>query len=100
MDQRAGSLYLALVHYPVCNKNGETIGSAVTNLDIHDIARACRTFGIQKYYLVTPYEDQRKIVAEILLHWRPRSAPQLIQKRLSMGIFAWQWGHSIPSISW
>jgi hypothetical protein len=31
---------VALVHYPVVNRNGETIGSAVTNLDLHDIARA------------------------------------------------------------
>ncbi|MDR0476708.1 MAG: RNA methyltransferase, partial [Desulfobulbaceae bacterium] len=27
-------LAIALIHYPVVNKNGETIGSAVTNLDI------------------------------------------------------------------
>lgn len=60
---------LALVHYPVANKNGETIGSAVTNLDIHDIARAARTFGIAKYHIVTPYEDQQQLVAEILDHW-------------------------------
>ena len=26
---------VALVHYPVVNRNGETIGSAVTNLDLH-----------------------------------------------------------------
>lgn len=60
---------LALVHYPVANKNGETIGSAVTNLDIHDIARAGRTFGIARYYIVTPYEDQQQLVTEILDHW-------------------------------
>ncbi|MEW6594840.1 MAG: RNA methyltransferase [Thermodesulfobacteriota bacterium] len=64
-----GQLELALVHYPVVNKNGETIGSAVTNLDIHDIARAGRTFGIATYYIVTPYEDQQQLVAEILDHW-------------------------------
>ncbi len=62
-------LDLALVHYPVCNKNGETIGSAVTNLDVHDIARAGRTFGIDTLYIVTPYEDQRLLVQEILDHW-------------------------------
>jgi len=65
-----GSLYVALVHYPVRNKNCETIGSAITNLDVHDIARACRTYGVERYYLVTPFEDQRKIAAEILLHWQ------------------------------
>ena len=60
---------LALVHYPVVNKNGETIGAAVTNLDLHDIARSARTFGVDTLYMVTPYEDQQRLVSEILNHW-------------------------------
>ena len=63
-------LAIALVHYPVVNKNGQTIGSAVTNLDIHDIARAARTFGAGAYFVVTPYADQRCLVDEIVGHWR------------------------------
>ena len=63
-------LAIALIHYPVVNKNGETIGSAVTNLDIHDIARAARTFGAAAYFVVTPYADQRRLVDEITGHWR------------------------------
>jgi hypothetical protein len=63
-------LAIALVHYPVVNKNGQTIGSAVTNLDIHDIARAARTFGANAYFVVTPYADQRSLVGEIVGHWR------------------------------
>lgn len=70
MSEGQGGLDLALVHYPVRNKNGEKIGSAVTNLDVHDIARACRTFGVDRFYLVTPYQDQQEIVGEILHHWR------------------------------
>lgn len=61
---------LALVHYPVYNKNGEVIGSAVTNLDIHDLARAGRTFGIGTLYIVTPFDDQRQLVREIVGHWQ------------------------------
>jgi hypothetical protein len=63
-------LDLALIHYPVCNKNGETIGSAVTNLDLHDIARAGRTFGIDTLYIVTPFADQQALVRDILEHWQ------------------------------
>ena len=48
---------LALIHYPVLNKNREIIGSAVTNLDLHDIARAARTYGVDSLYVVTPYSD-------------------------------------------
>jgi hypothetical protein len=61
---------LALVHYPVWNKNQEIIGSAVTNLDIHDIARAGKTYGVNNFYIVTPFADQQKMVGEIIDHWR------------------------------
>lgn len=61
---------IALLHFPVINKSGETIGSAVTNLDIHDIARAAKTFGVGDYYIVTPYADQQELVKEIVDHWQ------------------------------
>ena len=61
---------VALIHYPVYNKNKEIIGSAVTNLDIHDIARAGRTFGVGSYYIVTPYADQQELVRQIISHWQ------------------------------
>ncbi len=64
------ALDIALIHYPVVNKTGESIGSAVTNLDIHDIARAASTFGVDHYYIVTPYSDQQTLVTEILDHWQ------------------------------
>lgn len=61
---------IALVHHPVLNKNDEIIGSAVTNLDLHDIARAAKTYGIDRYYITTPYDDQRQLAGEILNHWQ------------------------------
>jgi hypothetical protein len=62
-------LDVALIHYPVVNKKQETIGSAVTNLDLHDIARAGRTFGVRNYWVVTPYEQQQELTASIAGHW-------------------------------
>lgn len=62
-------LYVALVHFPVLNKAGETICSAVTNLDIHDIARLSRTYGIKKYYIVTILSDQEILTKQIISHW-------------------------------
>lgn len=61
---------IVLVHHPVVNKIGEIIGSAVTNLDLHDIARAAKTYGVDRYYIVTPYDDQHTLVNEILEHWK------------------------------
>ncbi len=63
------SIDLALIHYPVLNKKQEIIGSAVTNLDIHDIARAGKTYGVNNFYIVTPFVDQQKLVNEIIEHW-------------------------------
>ncbi|MDK9709339.1 MAG: RNA methyltransferase [Desulforhopalus sp.] len=63
------TLNIALVHHPVVNKRAEIIGSAVTNLDIHDIARSARTYGVARYFLATPYEDQQLLVRELLAHW-------------------------------
>lgn len=65
----APNLYLALIHHPVVNKNGETITSAVTNLDLHDIARAARTYGVRRFYVVTPLADQKVLVKRIVAHW-------------------------------
>ena len=62
-------LYVALIHYPVVDKNGEIIASAVTNLDLHDISRAAKTYGLKSFYVVTPLEGQRELVARIISHW-------------------------------
>ncbi|MCI5223343.1 MAG: RNA methyltransferase [Candidatus Electrothrix sp. AR4] len=62
-------LDIALIHYPVVNRKKEIIGSAVTNLDLHDIARAGKTFGVDTYWVVTPYAQQRALTASIVGHW-------------------------------
>jgi len=63
------NLYLALIHYPVYNRNGEVIASAVTNLDLHDISRAARTYGVRTFYVVTPLEDQQRLANTIVSYW-------------------------------
>jgi hypothetical protein len=65
----APNLYVALLHYPVINKNGDTIASAVTNLDLHDISRVAKTYGVKAFYVVTPLTDQQALVKRIVSHW-------------------------------
>ncbi len=36
-------LYVALLHHPVLDKNGLVVTTALTTMDIHDIARSART---------------------------------------------------------
>lgn len=64
------TLNIALIHHPVVNKRGEIIGSAVTNLDIHDIARVAKTYGVSNYFITTPYKDQQQLVRDLLDHWQ------------------------------
>jgi len=63
-------IYLALVHYPVYNKNMETVATSVTNFDIHDIARSCKTYAVKKYYIVHPLDTQKEIIDKILYYWQ------------------------------
>jgi len=60
---------LALIHYPVTGKSGETITGSVTTLDVHDLARIGKTYGARAVYAVTPVEDQRRVVERIREHW-------------------------------
>lgn len=64
------NLAIALVHYPVYNKHHEVVTSALTNLDQHDIARSSKTFGLDRFYIVTPSEEQRNLAERISGHWQ------------------------------
>lgn len=70
MTDNVPNFYLGLVHHPIRNKNGEEVTTSVTNLDIHDIARSCETYGIKTYFIVTPLEAQHGLVNRILGHWK------------------------------
>ncbi|MBW2368002.1 MAG: RNA methyltransferase [Deltaproteobacteria bacterium] len=74
-------VYVALVHHPVVNKQGDIIASAVTNLDLHDIARAVKTYGGRGYYVVTPLTDQQGLVQKIISHWTSGSGGMRHPKR-------------------
>jgi hypothetical protein len=58
------------LHYPVYDRRGRVVTTAVTNLDIHDISRSSKTYGAERFYIVTPIERQQELVRKILGHWR------------------------------
>jgi hypothetical protein len=62
-------LYVALLHHPVYDKNGAVVTTAVTNLDVHDISRLARTFGLRGFYVCTPVPTLRRLVERIMRHW-------------------------------
>ena len=67
---RPSRVALALVHHPVHDRTGAIVTTALTNFDLHDIARAVATYGLGAYYVVTPIESQRDKAAGIAEVWR------------------------------
>ena len=63
-------LYVGLVHYPIYNKRMHVIAGAVTNFDIHDISRTCRTYDVKRYYIIHPLDVQRDIIKKIIGYWQ------------------------------
>jgi len=63
------SFYIGLLHYPVYNKGGEVIASAITNLDLHDLARLAKTYGARRFYVINPLTDQQDLAKRICQHW-------------------------------
>ena len=62
-------VYVALLHHPVYDKNGQVVTTAVTNMDIHDIARSGRTYGLAGFFVVTPVQALQKLARKIIDHW-------------------------------
>jgi tRNA (guanine37-N1)-methyltransferase len=67
-NQRA-PVYVALLHYPVYDKNRQIVTTAVTNMDIHDIARSGRTYGIRGFFVVIPVKALQRLALKIIDHW-------------------------------
>ena len=64
-----GDLYVALLHHPVYDKNGAVVTTAVTNMDVHDLSRLARAFGLRACYVATPVPTLRRLVERIMAHW-------------------------------
>ena len=62
-------LYIGLLHYPVYDKNRRRIASAITTVDLHDLSRLARTYGVKSFFVINPLEDQQRLAERILHHW-------------------------------
>jgi hypothetical protein len=72
---------VALVHHPVLARDGSETTSTVTNLDVHDIARSAKTYGVSDYFVVHPVPAQRALVQRIIGHWKTGSSGERIPTR-------------------
>jgi hypothetical protein len=72
---------IALVHYPVMDSHGNLVTTAITNLDVHDLARSAKTYGCTDYFVVHPIGAQRELVERICAHWAEGSSGRRIPDR-------------------
>lgn len=64
-----GNLYIGLLHFPMRNRCGEIVATALTSMDVHDIARSARTYGVARYFVITPLPTQMEIAWRIRAFW-------------------------------
>jgi len=62
------SVSVALVHYPVLDRQGAIITTAITNLDLHDLARSACTYGVSTVFIVHPISAQRELALRVKAH--------------------------------
>lgn len=60
---------LALVHYPVLDRGHAIVTTAITNIDLHDLARSSYTYGLDELYIVHPINAQRTLAEKVKNHW-------------------------------
>jgi hypothetical protein len=72
---------LALVHYPVLDREGGIITTAVTNLDVHDISRSARAYALEAVFIVHPVAAQRELVDRLRSHWTDGGGARRIPDR-------------------
>lgn len=70
IPEKRPRIAIGLVHYPILDGQKRVVATNVTNFDIHDIARASRVYGVEKYYIIHPIQEQLMFVERVLDHWR------------------------------
>ena len=72
---------IVLVHFPVLDRQQGIVTTAITNLDLHDIARSAHTYGVEHFYVAHPVEAQRELANRVRNHWVDGSGARRIPDR-------------------
>lgn len=62
-------LFIALIHHPVLDRRGKIFASAITSLDIHDLARSARTYEVRAMFVAHPVRELREFAASVRDRW-------------------------------
>ncbi len=72
-----------LLHYPVLDRERRIVTTAITNLDLHDIARSAHAFGLRRFYVAHPVQAQRTLADRVRSHWTEGSGALRIPDRVA-----------------
>ncbi|MDQ5940730.1 MAG: tRNA (guanine37-N1)-methyltransferase [Candidatus Dependentiae bacterium] len=63
--------YVVLMHDQVLIGRKDPVPgtTSVTTIDVHDIARTSATYGVKKFYVVTPLHDQKELLRVFFEFW-------------------------------
>ncbi len=75
-------LFASLIHYPVLDRRGRIVTSAITSLDLHDLARSARTFDLSAVFIVHPIPEQREFARTVIDHWRTEPSRNFDSRRI------------------
>lgn len=70
-----------LAHHPVLDRQRAIVTTAITNLDLHDIARSAHTFGLSDFFVAHPVAAQRTLAERVRQHWVSGSGARRIPDR-------------------
>jgi len=63
------NVFIALLHYPAMDREGNLIITSFTTMDLHDIARPARAYEINTFYIVQPVDAQRLVIKRQIEYW-------------------------------
>ncbi len=56
---------VALLHYPILNRRGETSTTAITAMDVHDFSRTCAFYDVAPVYFVHPAPAMHALIDDM-----------------------------------
>jgi hypothetical protein len=58
-----------LLHDGMVDKTNKPITSSLTLIDLHDIARSCKTYGVKRFFIAHSAPAMRKLARTVKQHW-------------------------------
>ena len=68
-QSKQSTLHVALLHDGMVDKTGKKVTTSVTLIDVHDISRSCRYYGVDSFFVTHYSQSMRALVRTVKTHW-------------------------------